>query len=51
MQARELATSELADELSGPVERLKQGDPGLEVDMDDIKREGRARLAQTTRNP
>ena len=26
MQARELATSELADELSGPVQRLKQGD-------------------------
>ena len=48
MQARELAIDEVAEELRGPVERMKRGEPAEEVDPEALIAEETARYNAKT---
>ena len=44
-QDSDLEFDQVAEQLRAPVESLQRGEPGLELDLDRIKRDGRKRLA------
>jgi hypothetical protein len=44
-QHSEMELDEIAEQLRGPVESLQRGEPGLELDLEKVKRDGRKRLA------
>lgn len=47
-QDSELELDQIAERLRAPVESLQRGEPGLELDLEKIKRDGRKRLAAAT---
>ena len=46
LRERETAYDRLAEEFQPAVDRIEQGDPGVEVDIEEIKALGRKYLAQ-----
>jgi Arc/MetJ-type ribon-helix-helix transcriptional regulator len=44
-QDSELELDQIAEQLRAPVEALQRGEPGLQLDLEKIKRDGRKRLA------
>ncbi len=49
LREREAESDRLAKEFQPAIERIEQGDPGVEVDIEEIKALGRKYLAQETR--
>ena len=45
LREREIAYDRLAEEFQSAVDRIEQGDPGVEVDIEEIKGFGRKYLA------
>ena len=46
LRERETAYDRLAEEFQSAIDRIEQGDPGVEVDIEEIKALGRKYLAQ-----
>jgi Arc/MetJ-type ribon-helix-helix transcriptional regulator len=47
-QDSELELDQIAEQLRAPVESLQRGEPGLDLDLEKVKRDGRKRLAAAT---
>ena len=50
LKDRESELDEIAEELRPGIESMQRGEPGLILDFEDIKQEGRKRLALTGRS-
>jgi Arc/MetJ-type ribon-helix-helix transcriptional regulator len=50
LKARQTEIDEIAEELRPAIESMQRGEPGLIVDVENIKQEGRKRLALTSSN-